>query len=201
MSKTTFTKTAIKPNLDDRFSLKNFDTAIDQCTIKCINLDCLEFSKTSNSYAAREHWPWLVALRNLFSLLRHYRKPLVCIGLTHERFCSWSMFQAHFARPVHKRVHTAGACSGTREGANERNLVWDSWYSPGEGLGTSSKLNMATSLWSSSKQKKLILLMMIMRMMMMMFEDDSSVSNWKSCQENMGSPVASEKTGERGFLY
>ena len=111
ISKATFTKTAIKPNLDDRFSLKNFDTAIDQCTIKCINLDCLEFSKTSNSYAAREHWPWLVALRNLFSLLRHYRKPLVCIGLTHERFCSWSMFQAHFARPVHKRVHTAGACS------------------------------------------------------------------------------------------
>ena len=92
-------------------------------------------------------------------------------------------------------------CYGTREGANERNLVWDSWYSPGEGLGTSSKLNMATSLWSSLKQKKLILLMMIMRMMMMMFEDDSSVSNWKSCQENMGSPVASEKTGEMVFLY
>ena len=101
---------------------------------------------------------------------------------------------------------------GTHEGANERNLVWDSWYSPDEGLGTSSKLIMATSLWSRSKQKKLFLLMMIMMMMMMMmmmmvmmmmmmFEDDSSVSNWKSCQENMGSLMASEKTGERGFLY
>ena len=39
ISKATFTKTAIKPNLDDRFSLKNFDAAIDQCTIKCIDLD------------------------------------------------------------------------------------------------------------------------------------------------------------------
>ena len=29
ISKATFTKTAIKPNLDDRFSLKNFDAAID----------------------------------------------------------------------------------------------------------------------------------------------------------------------------
>ena len=39
ISKATFTKTAIKPNLDDRFSLKNFDAAVDQCTIKCIDLD------------------------------------------------------------------------------------------------------------------------------------------------------------------
>ena len=39
ISKATFTKTAIKPHLDDRFSLKNFDAAIDQCTIKCIDLD------------------------------------------------------------------------------------------------------------------------------------------------------------------
>ena len=35
--------------------------------------------------------------------------------------------------------------------------------------------------------------------MMMMLEDVSSVS--KKCQENLGSPVASEKTGERDFLY
>jgi len=61
-------------------------------------------------------------------------------------------------------------CYGTHEGANERNLLWDSWYSLDEGLETSLKLNMATSLWSRSKQKKLILLMM------MMLEDDSSVS-------------------------
>ena len=94
-------------------------------------------------------------------------------------------------------------CYGTHEGPNGRNLVWDSWYSPDEHLGTSSKLNMATSLWSRTKQKKLILLMMMMMMMMMMMtmilEDDSSVGNWKSCQQSMGSPVASEKTGERGF--
>ena len=89
-------------------------------------------------------------------------------------------------------------CYGTHEGPNGRNLVWDSWYSPDEHLGTSSKLNMATSLWSRTKQKKLILLMMMM-MMTMMLEDDSSVGNWKSCQQSMGSPVASEKTGERGF--
>ena len=61
-------------------------------------------------------------------------------------------------------------CYGTHVGANERNLLWDSWYSPDEGLGTSSKLKRATSLRSRSKQKKLILLMM------MMLEDDSSVS-------------------------
>ena len=33
-SKATFTKTAIKPKFVDRFSLKNFSAAIDQCTIK-----------------------------------------------------------------------------------------------------------------------------------------------------------------------
>ena len=54
-------------------------------------------------------------------------------------------------------------CYGTHEGPNGRNLVWDSWYSPDEHLGTSSKLNMATSLWSRTKQKKLILLMMMRR--------------------------------------
>ena len=54
-------------------------------------------------------------------------------------------------------------------------------------MGTSPKLNMATSLQSRSKQEKLILLMM------MMLENDLSVG--------LGSPVASEKTGERGFLY
>ena len=95
-------------------------------------------------------------------------------------------------RPIHTRGFSPGACSrlilqgqftwgfilrelapcyGTHEGANERNLVWDSWYSPDEGLGTSSKLSMATSLWSRSKQKRLILLMM-----MMMLEDESLVS-------------------------
>ena len=29
---------------------------------------------------------------------------------THEGFCSRSMPEAHFARPVHTRVHTTGAC-------------------------------------------------------------------------------------------
>ena len=82
---------------------------------------------------------------------------------------------------------------GTHVGSNQRNLVWDSWYSPDEGLGTSSKLNIANSLRSRSKQKKLILLMMTM------LEDASSFS--KKCQENLGSPVASEKIGERGFLH
>ena len=33
-SKATFTKTAIKPKFVDRFSLKKFSAAIDQCTIK-----------------------------------------------------------------------------------------------------------------------------------------------------------------------
>ena len=40
--------------------------------------------------------------------------------------------------------------------------------------------------------------MMMMMMMMMMLEDDSSVS--KKCQESLGSPVASEKTGEKGLF-
>ena len=117
-------------------------------------------------------------------------------------------------RPIHTRGFAPGAysrfilhdqytrrfilrelapCYGTHEGANERNLVRDSWYSLDEGLETSLKLNMATSLRSRSKQKKLILLMM------MMLEDVSSVN--KKCQENLGSPMASEKIGERGFLY
>ena len=35
ISKATFTKTAIKPKFHDRFPLKNFSAAIDQCAIKC----------------------------------------------------------------------------------------------------------------------------------------------------------------------
>ena len=34
ISTATFTKTAIKPKFDDRFSLKNFSVAFGQCTIK-----------------------------------------------------------------------------------------------------------------------------------------------------------------------
>ena len=90
-------------------------------------------------------------------------------------------------------VQELASCHGTHVETNERNLVWDSWYSPDECLGTSSKLNLATSLRSRSKEEKLILLMM------MILEDHSSVC--KKCQENLGSPVVSEKTGERGFLY
>ena len=125
-----------------------------------------------------------------------------------------SNMRGRILRPIHSRGFAPGTCSslilhcqytrgvilrelapcyGTHVGANERNFVWDSWYSPDEGLGTSIKLNKATSLPSRSKQKKLILLMM------MMLEDVSSVS--KKCQGNLGSLVASEKTGERGFLY
>ena len=90
-------------------------------------------------------------------------------------------------------VQELASCHGTHVETNERNLVWDSWYSPDECLGTSSKLNLVTSLRSRSKEEKLILLMMII------LEDHSSVC--KKCQENLGSPVVSEKTGERGFLY
>ena len=35
ISKATFTKTAITPKFHDRFPLKNFSVAIDQCAIKC----------------------------------------------------------------------------------------------------------------------------------------------------------------------
>ena len=104
----------------------------------------------------------------------------LCVSEKHTRgfalgACSRLILHGQYTRGFILRG--LALCYGTREGANERNLVWDSWYSPGEGLGTSSKLNMATSLWSRSKQKKLILLMTIMRMMI---EDDSSVSNRKS---------------------
>ena len=42
ISKATFTKTAIKLKFVDRFSLKNFRAAIDQCTIKSLNVVSIE---------------------------------------------------------------------------------------------------------------------------------------------------------------
>ena len=41
-SKATFTKTAIKPKFVDRFSVKNFSVAVDQCTIKFPNFVSIE---------------------------------------------------------------------------------------------------------------------------------------------------------------
>ena len=48
ISKAAFTKTAINPKFVDRFSLKNFSTAIDQCNIKSPN-----FVSTENFYSCQ----------------------------------------------------------------------------------------------------------------------------------------------------
>ena len=52
--------------------------------------------------------------------------------------CSRLILHCQYTRGVILRE--LAPCYGTHVGANERNWVWDSWYSPDGGLGTSSKL-------------------------------------------------------------
>ena len=62
-SKATFTKTAIKPKFLDRFSLKNFSAAIDQCTIISPNFVSIENFLLSNvSAKLSKYWSDVIDL-------------------------------------------------------------------------------------------------------------------------------------------